>query len=853
MKTMKTTKSGYLTVGAAMMSNRDERSRSPRVIRCCNLRRRGGRLEYVGLPREVEVRPDEVDEGGRLVDVLTHHRLGRIGVFECVGGDRIGVARLDLTEPTMHVLGRVSGDVTQALMLREDRISVLTANGVSEITIDGDDFGWIDAAVEYPQMKFEIRDESKISVAIAGSRLTGTYTADSDSLTPTDSSAFHGGMIGAIEHAVSDAASRGRLAQGVLVRYKLIDHGGRVVYCSSPQLIAPSTGLNFGLETWARVADDFKSYCDRTLEAMTFRVALKAPSKIATDWSRLVGSAEVEMSLPLHPVTASGGGSVRLQRRSDGTLIASGSLGGSAAAQGEATSRSRAIVNSALSAGEATFKRVAVIRNPLDQEGAEWIVGQRIEALEGFATQVELLRRSVAATTSVDNLSCWMRSPHRFTAATAVKIDGRTLWGDVTVMCSKAPSVGTLAIDTTAGAWQGWVMVELADREHRLVSLSEGADGVPVTLAPMLYYPSPRAVSMSVMVRSGGVVRFRRFKLTPTADGSGAVYTDEDCGRIDLPIVDEPWVEPQPSGGVLHFPHAIALTDNGGVGVPDRVIEDGASGRIVAMVEGDRRSSSWEGARRRVYLFTTDSIRLLSVADDGSLLRQHPVSQRGVMSRRSVTSTGCSEAQIVAVAGGDLVALRRGSACELISGVGDASVAWDCVDRELWLVSDREGYPRVIPECGPEHYQFVSLACGRVFTTSKGLIAEDDERRLLDIARGRDNAPGQVAWEVEMHNRWWPSRRVAEANVDLLGCRYLPQIKVLAGMTQVGSVDMPLTVTPKMPGRLRVATLQLRGEARVESWIRSMMCAPRPWAWICIEGEADGSVTLGGCRLVFEF
>lgn len=837
----------------SMLANRDC-ERPIRTIRCDNVRIRDGRLGCVALPKRLDIIEAQGMPGGRLLDVVESDRLGRIGIFDKVGGTHLGYALID-GDRRIRVLAPSPGDVTGARMLSGRLLVILSPSGVMEVEVNDNSLEWKGSADGCPDFRFEVYDLSVRQVSIAGRRLGGSYGEGSSRLNASDSSVMIRDAREAIGAVMDEAARRGLFAQGVLARYRLRDHEGRTLFVSVPVLLTHPRGLNFIDECQAIMSEDGKSYDDWTLQAGEFRVGLRMPDTVEYDWGRLVSDVVVEMSPPVHVIGRENGGACELRARAAGGFSVVYRPGGAPSSVGTAPDRASGVIETMLAAGDTLFSRVAVVGAPFGRGGMRVAVDPPVTMCGDLDSQIAAIsapeRHSFPPLTMSEAL---VRLPNRFGAASVARCGTNVVWGDITVSRYAGMPCDVLAAETADESWEGMVVTEFTDRTV-VVRRCGGETGAPVSLYPLICYPSPDAVKITVTVKTASGLRKGEYPLHSALSGCCSLWMSDDSRYNRLEVAQGDLQPAVSTGTSVRMSGALVVTKGGDMGSVTAVLPSASAGRIAALVEMPRRGSAWEGGMLRIGMLATDGVSVVSVNDGGDRIRVQPVDSRGVSGSSAVTATTTPGASVVAVAGGDLVKIDSSVATTLVKGIGESCVAWDNADSELWVVNPDEGFPRVIPGCGDSHYRLTSLLAGRMWTTSRGLIVEDDEGLLRDCSLGREEGDISVHWEVQVEAplRKGSGRPMAltDCVVELRCAMPVPKLDLLAGPSSSHLRIIPEKTRQSDEPRLCVASLSLRGRAVVTTRVSGLMAPPRRWVWLRLIGEAHHAMELYGPRLIF--
>lgn len=243
------------------------------------------------------------------------------------------------------------------------------------------------------------------------------------------------------------------------------------------------------------------------------------------------------------------------------------------------------------------------------------------------------------------------------------------------------PSPAGYAAAVDAGSsWRGYVEVEFADGSSR-VTVAEGPSDAPVSFSPLLSYPAPDAVALTVVVRSQGVVRRRRFPLVASAKSAVFIASDLKPLTLDssLPVYVPPASRPSP----VDYPACVAVADSSLPLQPYAILAPSA-GKVNAVCPAVSAQSSWDFGRSRFYVFTDSGIYMLNVDPARRKASLSLIDTRVVESRAAVCRV---DGSVAAIASGDIL-LLAGSHLSRIARVPSAvALAWNHADHELWCLT----------------------------------------------------------------------------------------------------------------------------------------------------------------------
>lgn len=287
------------------------------------------------------------------------------------------------------------------------------------------------------------------------------------------------------------------------------------------------------------------------------------------------------------------------------------------------------------------------------------------------------LRRTCKPT---DYVSAMFSLPHSFTAAHVARSGGCLLWGNLEVERFSGWDPSQMALTNGPGAWHGYVEVTFADGSTRVATV-DSTSGYPAALSPLLSYPAPDAVSMTVCVSAGGSARRGLFPLTPDPSGRRAVYVDPSLRPIALPPA-EAYVVPAEKSRRIPLPSRIAAADasaplslKSSVGL--------ASGAVAGLVPMHAAQSSWDYGRTRFYVFSPAGIHSLSADTSRTSLSVSLLDSRVVADERAVAP--CEDG-VAAVASGDIVLLSGSKVTRIADIPATRALVWVHSHHELWCL-----------------------------------------------------------------------------------------------------------------------------------------------------------------------
>lgn len=593
-------------------------------------------------------------------------------------------------------VGTLSGAFRDSVVVSAGEVAILTDEGVEYVS-EGPDGKLVlsTPGYRYVPLRVEVHSETQVGEQIQERSLTGTYNRSTLRLNREDNERFSADLLAAYSHLTADEASRGANLLPVLVRYKYFDRNGRLLFKSMPVLAAASDGAPFCNQYQV----DFSSGSLRpqcSVSAISYRMRICSIGGYDSQRDRDVAKLVVETSLPIHPVDYDLPAEAYFDRnRTDHLLRLFYYLPGVSA--NEVTLRER--VAKLLSYGDAAFHVAKTIANPFKDSSdiSLDLVAANATTMtaEEHVAATRRLFASSPAPVSRAMASCSM--PNSFGARTAARVGDTVIWGNISSRRFIGTRLEQLALTRSYIAdtpWQAKAVVTMADGTEKIALSTSGLQYAPTALSPLLAYPAPDAVSLTLHLKYGGKNYQRTFPLSPTADGSMAFYFEPGGYHITLPETDVDFDSEVSVTGV--FPHPGTLLSSA-VGHSGQLLDsvDAMISRIVAVKSTERRGVSWDYSLRRFYTFSAAGVSLGTLSRDGRFATFHTVDPRPVVSGSAVTETTDDNYPVAYIGGGELIALSRGSLSTILPAtagfdLAGCDVGWDSALRSVTVTSENE-------------------------------------------------------------------------------------------------------------------------------------------------------------------
>lgn len=623
-------------------------------------------------------------DGRRRLIVASGNNIGEIFV------DRSDISALT-SGASVNVIVTLTSEPQCAVAENSDLI-IMTADGPSTWHV-GNDGVWspVDPA-SWPALSLIAVDDADCEAVVAPRTLSAYYPDRSHQLRDVDRRALTSDLCRAYSDVALQAAASGAMCAPSLMRYRLIGHDGSTLWVSPPLLVGASDPDRLTRPITVGSSDR------RTLDAFTLsarswhlRVASHAsvPAAMAASVSRI----ELLATPQFHPLAPSGEASFTVVAEAGSNAMLRITLPGAGRAIAPANGAAAAArLRGALGTVDSLERVVAVIQGPL-LEGAAIDVSPALSCLaRSVAAECQTLDRALAAEVPApdDTLSA-ISAPHSFSARSGASSAGYALWGDLDALRFDGYPVESFAAERAGqGAWHGSVAVSFASGDEQVVNVSSGNNGAPTQFNPVLSYPAPDAVAMTLTVSAGGVVRTATLPLTPDPAGRRSVYVHPSFAPFGLASVAPAFVVPPVRRLSRPLPSFVAVTASRASPLAVATVGDGRVGDIFVAA---RSRSSWDFSRPRFTVFSDTGT--FTVTHNHSRSPSLSVSQ--IDSRRVKPGAACEcSGQLLALAGSSLVEVGVSRLKTLADGVKADYLAFDPVRGSVWLSAVNSGATTVI-------------------------------------------------------------------------------------------------------------------------------------------------------------
>lgn len=600
--------------------------------------------------------------------------------------------------------------------------SVIVSTSAGMVTLSAPSYQVPDAVASLPAVSLRAVSSGLVRVDVAPRTLAGGDYRRLSELTSADARSVSADLRAAYIALCQYAAEKSAMLQPALASYTLLDAEGRELFTSPPLLLGTRQCLT--AVTAACSSDGLLA--GYTLTADTWQLELSIPTHSRPD----VRSVRVTLSPQLHPVDPYTDADTWLRHTVSDTTVA-------------ARLHTTVLTPATIREGAARMPRLCRTVSVVAASPATHTIpcppsaGPRTE-LSALASVLEL------PVAEAGRAAALTQAPHSFTAACGAVSADTVMWGNITTLPYAGYPVPVLAASVAASeSWQAYVAVDFASGA-RAVWTGSGSSSAPLAFSPLLCYPSPDAVSLTIGLSTPTRTLRSVFPLTPLPGGRMSAYVADSLAPVALDAAAS-YVVPAAVAAPASMPDVVIAADAAAPFVP-LAVRGGFGHSIVRLIPALGSTSSWDFGRTRMLAFGTGGIYSVALGSSRSSLAAGRIDSRRTASSLAVAEA--SDGAVYAIVGSDLVSVTARGATTLIPGCGFSALAWNPVFAELWCFRSGDGTTEVISTNlpgRPRHTRSISLSgsvAGPCIAASDGLRALHHEQPVsLPVAWSATFAP----------------------------------------------------------------------------------------------------------------
>lgn len=597
-----------------------------------------------------------------------------------------------------------------------------------------------------------------VTAELPSMTLGGTYDTMTR-LTDTDAAKIYRYLCDAYSLLYDKAGAAGRYMQPMVARLRFRTADGAVAFESRPVLLAHPEGREFS-SSFDLPSRDSHTILPHTVERPTWRMVVDLPA--VPSLAHIV-MAEVVVSPQLANVDIRESG-IRTVLRPHST-VATGTLVSATLAAGPAASLGthRAVCRLAAALDDGGGRVVATISMPFESDRTV-AIAEPVAPYRHAYRDLDALDKVLDGPIGTRPLSVTLLTPpHLCLPGLSAASAGAVLWADMRVRLFDGFHLASLAASTVDKPWYGYMQVRFADGTE-VVRRSSGKTGAPVSFSPLLSYPLPDAVSVTLAVRIDGETPTKgTYMLDCDESRRMAAYVSAGMRPLVPPPAAE-YVEPPVVPLVRDVGPCVAcapLADPFRLSPP---VHTGL-GAPCTLVPARFGQSSWDFGRVRFYAAGSAGIHSVSVSADRRAVSASLLDPRPVTSVRAAVPT---PEGVAVVAGTDLV-LVRGTAVQTVCRIGvTGGLLWDNGRHELWCVDGSDRVTVMCPYAGWGRYTLgLRVDPARLLPAGDGGWCASDEE-VYDLSLRVRPAVAEIEWRGIMPS-FARSSRMARLTVGMRG------------------------------------------------------------------------------------
>lgn len=677
--------------------------------------------------------------------------------------------------------------------------------------------------------RFTVGSAVSLSASVPSVSLSKAY-AGSGQVRQSDAAALSAAVTEAYRQIDAQSSAAGLFLQPCLVRYRLLDASGNEIY-SSPRVMAGSPQCcGAVMVNFADTARDTTAPC--SLSASAVPLSLVIPAGATGIRAAFAARLEVLATPMLQPCTPGGKPDCRRAVGSGGLSFAVLRLPGSAGGRFSPGSASAPSALLRLVAVDSCERTLAVVDNPFgsDQERVVAVPSSS----QGIEAELSVLRAaSRARVAAVSPVLAALSAPHKLSASLVATASGATLAAGVTAGRFRGYELPALSLSGYGSEpWRAVVTVVFNDGS-RISMPASGTGNAPLTLSPVVTYPSPDVASIAVQLHvQGQPLRVMSLPMAPDASRRCSVYVSS---ALETPLwreVEGALTVPGDTAAPQAFPSAVAACPQGTL-LCCRAVSQFPS-PVRALLPQPKALGAWDFGRARFLCGGESGLHSVTVSSDGARMALSLVHQGAILSAGALAAAPGGD--VVGIAPPEVFTVRSSTVAHRLAGARPGIVSGDGKDRLVWWAGDAEGdglrafcidhrwYGFSLP--APDITDIVPTASGPLFFTGTAVLGIAPRDLNPD-----DTAP--VAWRRFFPGSWRGrirvfvplSARYFDGSLTISHCHLSGDEAVIARYDICGAVHAPLTfIVPVLPCDHLILTL--RGSATPDLTLRPPALLP---------------------------
>lgn len=563
-----------------------------------------------------------------------------------------------------------------------DDAIIMTSQGAFRLCLDDDTLTATPLRSKYPDISLCAIDAGPIQASVAARQLSQSYNGGT--LTSRDTDTITSDIVNAYLAITSQASAGGLLLQPVIARYRLRADDGTLLFTSAPVLLCHPDG--------AQCANAIKLYTDdrQTVNAYTLKLSawqLQAhiPSA-ATD----VATMEIYMTPPFHPYRSNAPATASIARitNTNDPFIYATLPGAHRAISSGNSFAAELTLRSTIARLDDIESCVSIITDPFGSNAGTIDIAI---ASDGDAASVGTTLDSALKTrvTAANYRDVMLAQPHSFTANVSASGSGVIAWGDIVVQRYIGHGAAAFAADSSDKPWNATIRVRFADGSVAIRSDSY-TSGAPSKFHPILSYPAPDAVEMTIVAFYGNANHRLSVALKPDISRRCAVYINPNLKPFTLPEASSAQII-DGTFRTIPMPDIIAFADSASPLTICTRTDIASAPRFIVHPGGAQLA--WEYGRTRFIAISDSEISSCAVN-----MSAHTATSRCLFAHHGNASPcACCGApgEVFASFGNDIYIINNSRATNIKTLDSCRGLGYDATRDELWCL-DSDGHARIL-------------------------------------------------------------------------------------------------------------------------------------------------------------
>lgn len=621
---------------------------------------------------------------------------------------------------------------------------------------------------------------------------------------------------------VAAALAAGEYVQPILAAVQLLDREGAVLFRTPPVLLGVDAAKLHEPMKFVATDADMRSVGQTLMQTSGYRVQLSYEPVADAMLAAEVSAMQVLVTPQFHPVDARRDAIVSYGRSpgmgyDDVTVrMRASSLALSGGGAGATTTLAHAL---------ASFDRLArvaaTIPNPYGNGGAENI---RVDAVTALSATAETAAVEAAVTHAAStDITDTVIAPHTFSADAVAANGDAVVWANARAIAAQPYSPAMFAATADARRWHGAARVRMADGTcivHRF-----GGSHLPLTLGPLLTYPSPQAVEIALSVcddeTPGAVSHAVTVPLRPAGRMAMGVHPELRHFVLDTPgeILDSY----TPKTHAADNSSAMVVLAHGNSPATATLARQ-VSQHTVAVKPLASPGGGWLFGRSRFVLLTADGVDILTTANSATtatltMLNNCPAASADVVA--------CSGHCVYVLNEGNIYRINHNGYSPVATGIKGDTLGYD-IDKAQLIVGDRDDNRALhIGDDGSRYSTSLTLN-GPLTTTPAGVFACTDNG-IVCVTRRNSQSTEAVPISLHIVTSFDGKRRDIPRYISLNLHAHAADLRVrVVRRFADGHADTPL------------ASVRVRGAVRSPLQLPMPTVAYRPWQLlVTVDGTVD--------------